>query len=375
MRFLFIGRTCLIALFNLLAALALMGFGPPKMVDRESGATIRLTPGELRQWYHAAQPPAVTADALIVYDVDAGRTLYSRNSEQRLPPASLTKLMTALLVLETENLSDEVTVAGADLVGGASMGLEDGEVVTVRDLLWGLLVASGNDAAATLARYTGGDAGGFVDMMNGRAQELGLDDTTFVNPHGLDAEGHVSSADDILTLTLRLLEFPLFREIVATRDALVAGHSLANTNEMLDLYPGVDGVKTGTTSLAGQCLVLSVNDGDRRLLIVVLGSEDRYADVASLHDLYRANYEWAQGDAEDLSVLNRLYDEDGEQIPLQAHGDPVMILRHRWGDPDVIGFRHVDVVDGASLERSQPVGTVVWRSGDDVVAQNELTVR
>lgn len=360
---------------NCLIAIALMGFGPPKLVDREAAATIRLTTGELNQWYRAAQPPDITADALLVYDVDAGRTLYSRNADSELPQASLTKLMTALIVLEAERFQEQVSIEAGDLVGGATMGLSEGETVTVDELLWGLLVASGNDAAMALARHHGGDVDRFVAAMNDRARELGLDETTYANPHGFDDEGHVSSASDVLALALRLMQYPLFMDMVGTSQIIAADRELANTNEMLGLYPGADGIKTGTSPLAGQCLVLSINDDGRRIILVVLGSDDRYGDVRALHSLYLSNYEWVEGTIEELSVLNRLYGEDGELIPLRESGDPVTILRHRWGDPKLAGFRNIAKEEASGLETAEPVGVVEWRSGDELIGENELMVR
>jgi D-alanyl-D-alanine carboxypeptidase len=353
----------------------LAGFGPPKMVDRETSATIRLTPGELQQWYGAAQPPTIGAKAALVYDVDAGRAIYSRNADAPLPPASLTKLMTALLVLESGTMDDSVTVTSADLVGDSTMGLAEGETLSVEELLWGLLVASGNDAAMALARHVSGDVDSFVRAMNARAQELGLSATNFDNPHGLDADGHVSSASDLLTLTLRLFDYPLFREIVETDEIVVAGHSLVNTNEMLDTEPDVDGVKTGTTTQAGQCLVLSVRDQGHRLIIVVLGSDDRYRDARNLRYNYRANYEWAEGNSADLSVMNTLYDSEGNQTKLEVEGEPIELLRHRWGDPNLVGFRDVTTEFDSPLEAQQVVGVVEWRFGDDLQSENELRAR
>ncbi|MFN2202646.1 MAG: D-alanyl-D-alanine carboxypeptidase family protein [Caldilineaceae bacterium] len=375
MRLLTTRYTWLIVLFNLVVATALVGFGPPKLVDRETSATIRLTPGELQQWYEAAQPPTIGANAVLVYDVDAGRTMYSRNADAPLPPASLTKLMTALLVLESDTLDDSVTVTAEDLVGDSSMGLAAGETLSVQELLWGLLVASGNDAAMALARHISGDVDSFVRAMNARAQELGLSATHFDNPHGLDADGHVSSADDLLMLTMRLLDYPLFREIVETDEIVVAGHTLVNTNEMLDTERDVDGVKTGTTTRAGQCLVLSVRNEGHRLIIILLGSDDRYRDARSLREVYQANYEWVEGNSADLSVMNTLYDSEGNQFWLEADGEPIERLRHRWGDPELVGFRYVTATVDGPLESRQAVGEVEWRSGDDLQSQNVFRVR
>jgi len=368
-------RRVLSFVFFVCAALLTAGFGPPRMVDREFAATQRLTPGKLRQWSIAAEPPPVTAAALIVYDVEAARTLYARNAETALPPASLTKLMTALLALESGRLSESVTVREEDLAGGATMGLVAGEAVTVEELLWGVLLPSGNDAAMALARQLGGDASRFVAEMNQRAVELGMDDTSFHNPHGLHEEGHVSSAADLLAIALELLEYPLFREIVGSRTAEIAGRTLVNTNELLGGYPGANGVKTGTTPEAGECLLANIETDGREVLILVLGSSDRYGDVQKLHALYQANYVWAEGDGRSLSVMNRLYDADGELTSLHIEGEPASVLLHRWGDPELVGFRWIDRSAEEDVLETGAVGRVEWRVGDRIAGVQELAMR
>jgi len=371
-----------ILFYTLLSCIALLnlGFGPPRLVDREFAATLRLTPAELQQWAEAADAPEVGALALAVYDVEAHRVLYSRNTDEALPPASLTKLMTALLALESERLDETVRVHGEDLMEGATMGLAAGEVLTVQDLLWGILLPSGNDAAMAVARHLAGSKEGFVDKMNLRAQELGMEQTTFHNPHGLDEEGHVSSVDDLLVLTLTLMEYPLFVEMIGARTADVAGHILVNTNELLGRYPGATGVKTGTTPAAGECLIASIETEGRQVLILVLGSSDRYGDVAKLHELYRENYRWAEGDANDLSILNRFVAPDGRITPLAVDGAPGSALLHRWGDPPLRGVRRIAERAGevqlgmgeSGFATPEAIGSVEWRAGDAVVGEQTL---
>ena len=368
----------------------MVGFGPPKLVDREVRPMIRLTPAELRLWSEASEQPLLSADAFAVYDVDAGSILYSRNAYATLPQASLTKLMTALLTLEDGRLDDIVEISADDLVGGASMGLTAGETISVRDLLWGLLVPSGNDTAMALARYVGGDVDTFVKMMNDRADEIRLANTHFNNPNGFDVDGHYTSALDLLSLTLELLKYPLFDEIVQTKEAEVAGRLLRNTNEFLGYYEGVTGVKTGTTEQAGQCLVTRFEQNGRTLLIVVLGSEDRYADVAALQKMYRDNYHWVSAGFDDLSVMNRLYLEDGISVPIQASDSDYTTLQHRWSEPELLVYRDIrlpvqpepeDGTDEAGIEETQSittttsVGTAIWRRDDVVLMESELKVR
>ena len=304
--------------------------------------------------------------------------------------------------MESGTLNDLVEVEATDLIGGATMGLTDGEVLSVREHLWGMLVPSGNDAAMALARWIGGDVDSFVERMNARAADLGMSESHFVNPHGFDAEGHVMSVSDLLTLSLKLMEYPLFNEIVQSAEIEVAGRLLQNTNEFLGYYPGVVGLKTGTTQLAGQCLVTHIQIDDKDLLILVLGSDDRYSDVANLHQLYTDNYEWVTTNFDELSVMNRLYAGDGKVIPIQVADGVHTTLRHRWGDPEVLLFRQltydlpvagsgvdsdeakastlsetsVSAADAANdLQKAEKVGAAIWRFGDEVLVEQEMTVQ
>jgi D-alanyl-D-alanine carboxypeptidase len=220
--------------------------------------------------------------------------------------------MTALLVLEHGDLDAVVTVQPEDLptdvADSSTMGLQAGETISVTDLLWGLLLPSGNDAANVLARQVSGSVPAFVAAMNRRSQELGLKQTHFVNPHGLDADGHLSSAADLLTLTRKLWDYPLFRSIVATANSEKAGHQLVNTNELLTTYQGATGVKTGTTDNAGECLIASIERDGQTVFMVIMGSSDRFTDAKNLYETFRAAYAWKTENAQELSVINRVYD-------------------------------------------------------------------
>ena len=357
----------------LLLALFLCGFGPPRLTDRDIAPTVRLSIGQLQAIAYAQQQPELTAKAWLFYDVDADRILYEQNAEAALPPASLTKLMTALLVLERSDLATEVTVQAADLIDGASMGLVAGETLTVEQLLRGLLIPSGNDAAMALARHTWGTVERFVLRMNERAQELGLAQTRFANPHGFDARNHESSAADLLTLTRMLLAYPLFREIVAQPNAEVAGHLLRNTNRLLGSFDGADGVKTGTTPAAGQCLVASVMRNDHQILLVLLGSRDRYADARRLYAAYESAFAWEGGASSALSVLNRLYDPDGNLWFLRAEGEAPQLLQQRWGSLPLQPYRRLRLPDeGVVWRAGMQVGTLEWRLGNRVIGSQLL---
>ncbi len=208
-----------------------------------------------------ADPPPVDAAAYIVVDQGTGETLARKAADRELPMASTTKIMTALIVLERANLDDELTVPRSADIEGSSGRLETGERLSVRDLLTALLVASGNDAAVTLAEGVAGSQQAFVADMNARARELGLTHTHFVNPHGLDAPGHHSSVRDLVKLAGVAMRDPFFRRTVSSRRASIPGpggvgrRRYESENVLLDTDPEVNGVKTGMTDEAGFALV------------------------------------------------------------------------------------------------------------------------
>jgi D-alanyl-D-alanine carboxypeptidase len=241
----------------------------------------------------AGDPPMVTAKAWILWDDTFGQVLAESSPDERLPMASVTKMMTALVVLENAELDDlvEITMT-ADDVGESEIGLVAGEDPwTVQDLVTALLVRSANDAAVALAEHVGGSVEGFADMMNLKAFELGMENSHFVNPHGLDDPDHYSSARDLLTLARAGLENPTFAQLVQLRSARMpdnpetgAERIAIATNKLLDTYPGTIGVKTGFTDLAGLSMAAAAERDGRRLYAVVLGSEDHFLDVARLLD-------------------------------------------------------------------------------------------
>ncbi len=286
-----------------LVALLLCAFGPPRLGDRLGLPSFEVHAPQLRAIKRAAMPP-LSAKSAILVDFASGQPLFGKATHQRLPPASTTKMMTALLTLEQGQLQGEVLVS-ALAAGqiGTRMGLDAGQRFTVRDLLYGLLLPSGNDAAIALAQYEAPTVQAFVDRMNAKVKELGLADTHFVNPHGLDDPAHLSSASDLAQLARYTLRSePLFDQYVSTAHFAIAagpGHpafDLTNLNQLLGSYPGADGVKTGTTPAAGQVLVGSASRGGHRLLTVVMASDDRYADARAVLDNGFANEVWLRPD-------------------------------------------------------------------------------
>lgn len=218
----------------------------------------------------------INARSAIVMDFDSGRVLYEKNAYQKRPMASTTKVMTAIVALENGNLDDVVTVSrNAASIHGSLMHLKAGEKLTLRELMYGLLLCSGNDAAIAIAEHIGGSVDGFLVMMNNKAKEIGAFDTNFTTPHGLDEVGHYSTAYDMALITRYALNNPVFNEIVKTTSIQIGNRYLSNTNEMLTSYPGADGVKTGYTGKAGRCLITSATRDGRRFISVVLFCDSR----------------------------------------------------------------------------------------------------
>ncbi len=265
-----------------------VGFGPPRLAAQDMDDAA-LWPAQVHGLVRMA-PPRIDATAALMLEMATQTVLYQKDAGRRLPPASTTKMMTALLAIERGKLDDKVTVQASDLNVESLTGLQAGEVWRLEDLLYALLLSSDNAAAVAMARHIGGSEAGFVQMMNQQAALWGLKDTHFANPHGYDDPQHYSSAHDLAEIAKRGLANPVFAHIVATREHQVGWRDLTNLNELLGAYEGTKGVKTGTTDLAGQCLVSAVGRPGGQVLTVVLGSTDRYSDTRQLLDYYYATY-------------------------------------------------------------------------------------
>jgi D-alanyl-D-alanine carboxypeptidase (penicillin-binding protein 5/6) len=222
--------------------------------------------------------PPIAAAAYVVVDGDTGEPLASFNADQPRPVASLTKLMTARLVLDAGGLEHTATVPPLQNAGDESQaGLEPGDQVSRGELLEAMLVASANDAAHTLAVDVAGGERRFVQMMNAEAAAAGLDATRYANPDGLDDPAQHSSAADVARLAGDLMEDPAFRHIVAAESTTLDGSELPATNDLLGVYPGADGIKTGHTDEAGWCIAASATRDGRSIMVVVLGAPTEQA--------------------------------------------------------------------------------------------------
>ncbi|HEX6221856.1 MAG TPA: D-alanyl-D-alanine carboxypeptidase family protein [Acidimicrobiia bacterium] len=239
-------------------------------------------------------PPSVTAASWILYDESTDMVLAEWDADTRRPMASITKIMTVMLALENGGVNDEVVVSEvAAGQGGQEMDLVAGETLTLGALVRAAIVRSGNDAAAAIAEHIGGSIDGFVEMMNERAVELGMENTRFANPNGLDASGHYSSARDMLILSRQAMSMPEFAELARSRVLVFPDtpngtqRTATNTNRILSSYEGVIGVKTGETPNAGLTYVGAAERDGRRLYAVVfrsVGQRAHFADVIALYD-------------------------------------------------------------------------------------------
>ena len=305
-------------------------------------ATVLLFPCEAK---------AVSAQKAVLMDADTGRMLYEKNANSRSLIASTTKIMTALLICEQCNVLDRMKIP-AEAVGieGSSMYLKEGEVLTLQELLYGLMLSSGNDAAVALAIYCGGTVEGFVQLMNDKAFRLGLDGTHFANPNGLDSPNHYSTARDLAVLAAYAMENPIFYQTVSTKNVRFGNRSLQNHNKLLWRVDGVDGVKTGYTRAAGRVLVSSATRENRRLICVTINDGNDWQDHSKLLEDGFSRYTLSQiireGDClGSVSILGG----ESEQVQLLAAEDFCYPLSSEE-KPQILlsgpGFAYAPVVQG-----------------------------
>ena len=226
---------------------------------------------------------AVSAQQAILVDGQTGQILYEKDPDRRSLIASTTKIMTALIVCEQCNVLDRMEIP-REAVGieGSSMYLKEGEILTLQELLYGLMLQSGNDAAVALAIYCGGTVSDFAQLMNDKAHRLGMENTHFVNPHGLDAPDHYSTARDLAILAAYAMQNPVFARTVSAKTVTIGQRYLRNHNKLLWQVEGADGIKTGFTKAAGRILVSSAQRQGRRLIAVTINAPDDWNDHKKL---------------------------------------------------------------------------------------------
>lgn len=242
--------------------------------------------------------PEIDARGAVIIDEASGAVLYDHNAYEAVPPASLTKIVTAVIALEAADPESWVHVADVDyrqMPGSSVVGLVPGDCFRLRDLVYGLMLPSGNDAALAIARYQAGSDANFIHLMNTLVSRIGLSSSHFTDPHGLGSPEHVMSAYDVAMVSRYAMTLPMFREVVAARSWTASGDrdlSMLNVNSFLSRYAGGDGVKTGFTEEAGRTLSASATRDGHRLYVVLLNADDRYGDAQALLDWAFENHAW-----------------------------------------------------------------------------------
>ncbi|MEH7152902.1 serine-type D-Ala-D-Ala carboxypeptidase DacF [Bacillus thuringiensis] len=333
---------------------------------------------------------AEQASSAIVIEQDTGKVLFDKNPNEKLPPASMTKIMTMLLIMEQVEkgklkLTDKVRASEhAASMGGSQIFLEPGEEMTVNEMLKGIAIASGNDASVAVAEHIAGSEEGFVNMMNKKAKDLGLKNTHFQNPTGLPAKDHYSTANDMAIMARELMKYPLIRKYTGKYEDYLREDTdkkfwLVNTNKLVRFYPGVDGVKTGFTTEAKYCLTASAEKNGMRVISVVMGaptSKERNNQVTKLLDYAFGQY-----------MTKKLY-TSGEKIKTVQVGkgkkekvdlvasDNVSLLMKKGENMDkvkqeVIAEKKVK----APIKKGDALGTLVIKKDKDVLLKQTIIAK
>ena len=308
------------------------------------------------------------AKAMIIYEPRTGTILAEANAEERMLIASTTKIMTAMLVIEHCDMDEQVLVTDAHLaVEGSSARLCAGENYSVYELLCGLLLASGNDAAMALAEHTAGSVENFAALMNQKCTELGLANTHFSNPHGLDDAAHYSSAHDLAIITAAAMESEIFSEIFSLKSCHVHGVTYSNHNKLLTDYQDCIGGKTGYTKAAGRVLVSCAERGDLRLICVTIDDPDDWKDHKNLYDNTFASWRYLQLPAAEWSSV-AVISGNQENAALSCSLDGVVLPAEAEIQMDV----ELPSFVFAPLQRGQVLGRVTVFADDNMVLSTEI---
>lgn len=325
----------------------------------------------------------LNAKSAILMEKSTGNILYESNPDERLPIASVTKVMTMLLIMEAVDsgkisLDDMVTVSeNAMSYGGSTMFLETGEQLTVNDMLKGIAVASANDGCVAMAEHLAGSESAFVDMMNEKAKKLGMENTHFMNTNGLDEDDHYSSARDVAIMSRELMKHEtIFNYTSIWMDTLRGGKfQLANTNKLIRFYDGANGLKTGSTSKALCCLSAAAKRNDMQLIAVVLGaptSAERFASAKSLLDYGFANYavntQITAGDEVQKIAVEKGVDKEVGVVA----GDSCSTLVKKGQEDNITKEIKIDETITAPIEAGQKIGTMTISRDGEVIADIDL---
>ncbi len=344
------------------------------------------------------EEPKLNAKIGLIFDRASKTILYEKNGLKQVPMASTTKIMTAIVVLENADLTDVVTIdKKAAGTGGSRLGLKVNDKITVHDLLYGLMLKSGNDTAVALAIHVGGSVEGFAEMMNQTAKEMGWNNSHFVTPHGLDAQGHYTTAYELACMADYALQNPKFKEIVSTKTYTVTLNGrpqvISNTNELLGVLDGVYGVKTGFTNGANRCLVTACKRGDLDIITVVLGADTkkiRTQDSIKLIEYIHKNYQVVDLEKilkekfENWKLLNekRIYINKGKtnqiQIELEEMPYKMMTIKNTEVDNINLEINSLYYLE-APVQEKQTIGNVKIQLKDKTIGtlniQNQKVIQ
>ena len=321
---------------------------------------------------------STSAKSAILINADTGEVIYEQNAREKLPMASTTKIMTALLLCETGDMDKQITVTAEMVrVEGTSMGLLAGDKVSYKALLYGMLLSSGNDAANVTAYALGGTIDGFVKMMNQKAEELGLHNTHFQTPSGLDGDEHYTTAEDLANLARVCMQNELFAKAAASKTAVLEygnppyRRTLTNHNKLLKTFDGAIGVKTGFTKKSGRCLVSAAERDSKRVIAVTLKDPDDWADHTAL-----LNYGLEQIKTTKISPETEEY-----SVPVVASREKSIKLKiedFTVNSLDGKGFSYkinIPMFLYAPIEKGEKIGDIVYLKNGEVIAKRDITAQ
>lgn len=328
----------------------------------------------------------VSCTSAVLMEAKTGEIIYEKNKDEAMPPASITKIMTLLIIMEELSKGnikyDDIVTASekAKSMGGSTIFLDAGEKMSVYDLIKGIVVASANDASVAMAEYIEGSVEAFVMRMNKKAEELGMKNTTFMNTNGLDEKGHVSSAYDVALMSRALLSYPdIFNFTTIWTDSLRDGKfDLANTNKLIRFYEGANGLKTGSTDEAGCCISATAKRDGMQLIAVVMrapSSNDRFSDARAMLDYGFANYTLRKiCDKETSAGTVRVLKGESEYIEAFPEKTVELLDTKRetsFSESEII----LDKEILAPVNKGQKLGKIICRQGDKIVFECPLVAK
>ena len=330
--------------------------------------------------------PNLNAKSAVIYDSTTKQIIWGKNENDKRPMASTTKIMTAIVVIENSNMSDVVTISKkAASTGGSRLKINAGDKITVNDLLYGLMLRSGNDAAVALAEHVSGDLVSFADLMNKKAKDLGLKNTHFITPHGLDDSQHYTTAYELALLTDYALRNETFAKIVNTKNTTInintGSRTINNTNELLGYINGVNGVKTGFTNNAGRCLVTSCARNNNKIITVVLGCDtkkQRTSDSINLIEYAFQNYkkvnleELVQKEFENWKKINleRVYINKAKSQAISVSLSEItkkQITIKNDEEKDLLIETNAIYNFEAPLKKGTKIGNIIVKNKDEII--------